>query len=135
MNHSLLNASPQTHVKIVVLSLLGAILIVLGSITAHVNQSRDLARLQALLALLRLELHTLAFCKVAEALHLDLGLVNEEIIPAAVRRNKSEALFGVEPLNCTYTHNCVSLKFTHGNAGIHCEALHASARVIGSMTP
>ena len=47
MNHSLLNASPQTHVKIVVLSLLGAILIVLGSITAHVNQSRELARLQA----------------------------------------------------------------------------------------
>jgi hypothetical protein len=47
MSHSLLNASPQTHVKIVVLSLLGAILIVLGSITAHVNQSRDLARLQA----------------------------------------------------------------------------------------
>jgi hypothetical protein len=47
MSHSLLNASPQTHVKIVVLALVGAILIVLGSITAHVNQSRDLARLQA----------------------------------------------------------------------------------------
>jgi hypothetical protein len=87
------------------------------------------------LALLRLELHTLALREVAEALHLDLGLVNEEIIPAAVRRNESEAFFGVEPLDCTYTHNCVSLKFTHGNAGIHCEAQHASARVIGSMTP
>ena len=47
MSHSLLRAPPQTHVKIVVLALVGAILIVLGSITAHVNQSRDLARLQA----------------------------------------------------------------------------------------
>jgi hypothetical protein len=34
MSHSLLNASPQTQVKIVVLALLGAILVVLGSITA-----------------------------------------------------------------------------------------------------
>jgi hypothetical protein len=34
MSHSLLSASPQTHVKIVVLALVGAILIVLGGITA-----------------------------------------------------------------------------------------------------
>jgi hypothetical protein len=47
MSHSLLRARPQTHVKIVVLALVGAILIVLGGITAHVNQSRDLARGQA----------------------------------------------------------------------------------------
>jgi hypothetical protein len=47
MSHSLLSASPQTHVKIVVLALLGAILIVLGSITAHVNQSRNLAGVEA----------------------------------------------------------------------------------------
>jgi hypothetical protein len=65
----------------------------------------DLARLQALLTLLRLELHTLALREVAEALHLDLGLMHEEIIPAAVRRNETETFFGVEPLNCAYTHN------------------------------
>ncbi len=47
MNHSLLNASPHTHVKIVVLALMGAILIVLGSITAHVNASGGVARLHA----------------------------------------------------------------------------------------
>jgi hypothetical protein len=47
MSHSLLSASPHTHVKIVVLALVGAILIVLGSITAHVNQSRGTAGLQA----------------------------------------------------------------------------------------
>jgi hypothetical protein len=47
MSHSLLRASPHTHVKIVVLALVGAILVVLGSITAHVNQGRDIVRLQA----------------------------------------------------------------------------------------
>jgi hypothetical protein len=47
MSRSLLSASPHTHVKIVVLALVGAILIVLGSITAHVNQSRGMAGLQA----------------------------------------------------------------------------------------
>jgi hypothetical protein len=47
MSHSLVNARPQTHVKIVVLALLGGILIVLGSITAHVNQSRNLAGVEA----------------------------------------------------------------------------------------
>jgi hypothetical protein len=47
MSHSLLSASPHTHVKIVVLALVGAILIVLGGITAHLNQSRDIAAAQA----------------------------------------------------------------------------------------
>ena len=47
MSPSLLNASPQTHVKIVVLALVGAILIVLGSITAHVNANRDQAQAHA----------------------------------------------------------------------------------------
>jgi hypothetical protein len=47
MSPSLLNASPQTHVKIVVLALVGAILIVLGSITAHVNASHGVAQGQA----------------------------------------------------------------------------------------
>ena len=47
MSHSLLSASPQTHIKIVVLALLGAIVVVLGSIGAHVNQSREMARGQA----------------------------------------------------------------------------------------
>ena len=47
MSPSLLNASPQTHVKIVILALVGAILIVLGSITAHVNVSHHVARERA----------------------------------------------------------------------------------------
>jgi hypothetical protein len=47
MSPSLLNASPQTHVKIVVLALVGAIVIVLGSITAHVNANHGMAQGQA----------------------------------------------------------------------------------------
>jgi hypothetical protein len=47
MSYSLLNASSQTHLKIVIVALVGAILIVLGGITAHVNAGRDVARLHA----------------------------------------------------------------------------------------
>ena len=47
MNYSLLNASSQTHLKIVIVALVGAILIVLGGITAHVNADRDVVRLHA----------------------------------------------------------------------------------------
>ena len=47
MSHSLLTASSHTHVKIVVVALVAAILVVLGGITAHVNASRDMAGLHA----------------------------------------------------------------------------------------
>ncbi len=47
MSHSLLNASPHTHLKIVVVALVGAILVVLSGIAAHVNTNRSLARVQA----------------------------------------------------------------------------------------
>jgi hypothetical protein len=46
MSHSLLRASPHTHVKIVIIALVGAILIVLGGIAAHVNANRETVRLQ-----------------------------------------------------------------------------------------
>jgi hypothetical protein len=46
MSHSLLSASSHTHVKIVVVALVAAILLVLGGITAHINASRDMAGLQ-----------------------------------------------------------------------------------------
>jgi hypothetical protein len=47
MSHSLLQASPRTHVKIVVVALVGAILVVVAGIAAHVSANRDIARLQA----------------------------------------------------------------------------------------
>ena len=46
MSHSLLRASPQTHVKIVVMALVGAILAVMTGIAAHVNTNRGIARMQ-----------------------------------------------------------------------------------------
>jgi hypothetical protein len=47
MSHSLLTADRGTHIKIVVVSLLGAILIVLAGIAAHVRAGSEIARLQA----------------------------------------------------------------------------------------
>lgn len=47
MSHSLLSASPRTHIKIVIVALVGAILVVIAGIAAHVSASRDIARLQA----------------------------------------------------------------------------------------
>ena len=47
MSHSLLHASPRTHLKIVIVALVGAILVVLAGIAAHVSASGDIARLQA----------------------------------------------------------------------------------------
>jgi uncharacterized membrane protein len=47
MSHSLLRASPRTHVKIVIVALVGAILVVIAGIAAHVSANRDIARLQA----------------------------------------------------------------------------------------
>jgi hypothetical protein len=46
MSHSLVSASSHTHVKIVVVALVAAILLVLGGITAHVNANRDMAGVQ-----------------------------------------------------------------------------------------
>ena len=46
MSHSLLRARAQTHVKIVVMALVGAILVVMAGIAAHVNANRSIARMQ-----------------------------------------------------------------------------------------
>jgi len=47
MSHSLLSANAPTQVKIVIVALVGAILVVMGGIAAHLNTNRSLARLQA----------------------------------------------------------------------------------------
>ena len=46
MSHSLLRARAQNHVKIVVMALVGAILVVMAGIAAHVNANRSIARMQ-----------------------------------------------------------------------------------------
>ena len=47
MSHSLLSASSHTHVKVVVVALVGATLVVLVGIAAHVNTNRSLNQMQA----------------------------------------------------------------------------------------
>ena len=47
VNHSLPSADRNTHVKIVVVALVGATLVVLAGIAAHLSGDRELARLQA----------------------------------------------------------------------------------------
>jgi hypothetical protein len=46
MNHSLLSADRRTHLKVVVMALLGAILVVGIGIAAHLSTNGDVARLQ-----------------------------------------------------------------------------------------
>jgi hypothetical protein len=46
MSHSLLTARPHMHIKIVIVALVGAIVIVLSGIAAHVNTNRTLAHMQ-----------------------------------------------------------------------------------------
>ena len=47
MSHSLLTANRTTHVKIVVVALVGAIMVVVAGIAAHVSANSEIARLQA----------------------------------------------------------------------------------------
>ena len=47
MSHSLLSASSHTHVKVVVVALVGATLVVLGGIAAHLNTNRSIAQMRA----------------------------------------------------------------------------------------
>ena len=46
MNHSLLSADRRTHLKVVVVALMGAILAVGVGIAAHVSSNGEVARLQ-----------------------------------------------------------------------------------------
>src|SRR5690606_1952109 len=58
--------------------------------------------------------HLLRFLQRAEALRADVGVMGEEILPAVVRRDESEALRVVEPLHGTCSH--CSLPFSIGEA-------------------
>jgi hypothetical protein len=53
------------------------------------------------------ELELLAFREGAQPSALDSGDVHEHIGPAALRLNEAEALFGIEPLDCTDCHDGV----------------------------
>src|SRR5688572_2065021 len=64
----------------------------------------DLRSGRALLALRRFEFHGLSFFERLVAVHLDLGVMGEQILAAILRRDESEALRVVEPLHGAFSH-------------------------------
>jgi hypothetical protein len=64
----------------------------------------DSRSLLALRALLDFEAHLLVFLKRLEALRLDLGEMSEQILTTIIRRDETETLCIVEPLNSTCCH-------------------------------
>src|SRR5262245_39006712 len=63
-----------------------------------------LDRLGPFLPLLDLELNALVLLKRAKAAPLELGIVDEEILPSVVRGDETEALFAVEPFHSSLRH-------------------------------
>lgn len=74
--------------------------------------SANLNRLGALLALLNLELHPLSFVQGAVSRHLDLRLVDEEVLGAVIGDDEPEPLIAVEPLHNSCTHCSSHFGFT-----------------------
>src|SRR5712671_5645713 len=80
----------------------------------------DVRRLRTLVALLQLELHLLTLGEAAEALRLDRGVVDEDVLPAAVRSDETKALRVIEPLHCTGRHSRKLLSCTSGKSPRAC---------------
>lgn len=66
-------------------------------------------RLGAFGALGDLELNSLILLKSAKTAPLDLGMVDEDVLLAAIRGDKSEAFFGIEPFHSSLRHTNFSL--------------------------
>ena len=66
-------------------------------------------RARALLALSHLELDLLAFIERRVPLRPNLGMMDEQIVAAVLRRDEPEPLVCVEPLHCTLCHLFFSL--------------------------
>src|SRR5690606_26584933 len=69
-----------------------------GTSTVSVERT-DVRRLQALLALLDVELDLLVLVQAAVAAGLDGAEVREDVLAAVVRGDEAEALVSVEPLD------------------------------------
>jgi hypothetical protein len=76
--------------------------------------------LGALLALTYLELDALTLVELTVALHLDFGLVHEEVLPAVIRLDEPEALGGVEPLHRSYSHLVFTFFAFAGALALYC---------------
>ena len=75
-------------------------------------ESGDLLSLGALGALADLELDLLVLLEGTEAVALDLGVVDEDVVAAIVRSDEAVALFGVEPLDNSLCHVLSLLTFS-----------------------
>ncbi|HTZ90618.1 MAG TPA: hypothetical protein VMA71_09760 [Alloacidobacterium sp.] len=60
--------------------------------------------LEALGAAHDIKLYFLAFLQAAEAIRIDRGKVNEDILVVILARNKAKTLGVVKPLDCTLFH-------------------------------
>ena len=69
----------------------------------YILQLDDVSRLRTLLALGNLERDALLLFQAPEALGLNGGVMNEDIVPTIVRGNEAVPLLGVEPLDGAFT--------------------------------
>jgi hypothetical protein len=69
-------------------------------------------RLEPFGSFLKIELNRLTLFERAESVHLDGGVVYEDISPTIRLRDEAEALLGVEPLDCSGSHGGIPLSST-----------------------
>jgi len=82
----------------------------------RVSSLRDyVGRTWALFALSNIKLDLLAFLKIGVAGRLDFGVVDEQILAAVIRRDKSKALFSIKPFYCTCAHYICSPGLLRGH--------------------
>jgi hypothetical protein len=81
-----------------------------SSYDRQILQLNNVLGLRAAVALNYVELNALAFVQSLEAFANDSAEVNEYIV-AAFNFDETEALFCVEPFNCTCLHGITSKKF------------------------
>src|SRR4029079_17269360 len=87
---------------------------------------RDVHSLRSLTALLRLVLDASALGQGPEPVHLDVGVVDEEILAPLVRRDEAVALRVVEPLHSSGRHY-TSLQTTCTSLAGEAQSTHTSS--------
>jgi len=109
----------------------------LSSIRANAGYlgAGHIRRAGAFLALSNLKLNLLVLAEGRVTRRLDLRMVDEQILPAAVRSDESESLALVKPLDCTCTHcyslacqrpfNCISRRVFMGSILLRDERIYS----------
>src|SRR5207237_9528948 len=89
-------------------------------------QRLDVCRGRALLPLRDVERDLLALFQGFEARALDRAVLGEQILPAVIRRDESEALGVVEPLHCACRHVVPFPQIVWDAAAAHASASEAN---------